>query len=83
MNSSIRMVVKLFGTNSSTVIERVEKKLEEINNILPKGLHIVPYYEQKTLVEAAVKTVTNALFQGIVLVALIPTLCSNILSNGL
>ncbi len=45
--------------------------MEEINKILPEGLHIVPYYEQKTLVEAAVKTVSNALFQGIVLVALI------------
>ncbi len=64
-------VVKLFGTNSSTVIDRVEKKLEEINKILPEGLRIVPYYEQKTLVEAAVKTVTNALYRGIVLVLLI------------
>jgi cobalt-zinc-cadmium resistance protein CzcA len=64
-------IVKLFGTNSSTVIERVEKKLEEINKILPQGLRILPYYEQKTLVETAVKTVTNALLQGIFLVALI------------
>jgi cobalt-zinc-cadmium resistance protein CzcA len=64
-------VVKLFGTNSSTVIERVEQKLEEINKILPEGLHIVPYYEQKTLVESAVRTVTKALIQGIILVALI------------
>ena len=64
-------VVKLFGTNSSTVIELVEQKLDEINKILPHGLHIVPYYEQKTLVEAAVGTVTNALLQGVLLVALI------------
>jgi len=64
-------VVKLFGTNSSTVIERVEKKLEEINKILPEGVQIVPYYEQKTLVKAAVSTVTNALLQGIILVALV------------
>jgi cobalt-zinc-cadmium resistance protein CzcA len=64
-------VVKLFGTNSSTVIERVEKKLDEINKILPQGLRIVPYYEQKTLVEAAVKTVTDALQEGIVLVIII------------
>jgi cobalt-zinc-cadmium resistance protein CzcA len=64
-------VVKLFGTNSSTVIEQVENKLGEINKILPEGLSIVPYYEQKTLVKAAVKTVTNALIQGFILVALI------------
>ncbi len=65
------MVVKLFGSNSSTVISEVEKKLAEINNILPEGVKIVPYYEQKTLVKACVATVTNALLQGIVLVVLV------------
>jgi len=64
-------VIKLFGANSSTVIGRVEAKMQEINRILPAGLKIVPYYEQKTLVAACVKTVTNALMQGIVLVALV------------
>ncbi len=65
------MVIKLFGTNASTVISRVEEKMEAINKILPQGMKIVPYYEQKTLVEACVKTVTDALLQGIVLVTLI------------
>ena len=65
------MVIKLFGTNSSTVIERVEAKMEEINRILPAGVRLVPYYEQKTLVAACVATVTNALIQGIVLVTLV------------
>jgi len=65
------MVVKLFGTNSSTVIERVEKKIEQINGILPAGLKIVSYYEQKTLVQASVKTVTDALLQGIILVLIV------------
>jgi cobalt-zinc-cadmium resistance protein CzcA len=65
------MVVKLFGTNSSGVIARVEEKLDEINGILPAGVRIVPYYEQKSLVNAAVRTVMNALLQGIALVALV------------
>ncbi|MHB2154644.1 efflux RND transporter permease subunit [Calditrichota bacterium GD2] len=65
------MVVKLYGTNSSTVISKVEQKLKEINKILPEGVRIVPYYQQKSLVQAAVSTVTNALLQGIILVALI------------
>ncbi len=64
-------VIKLFGANSSAVIERVEERLAEINKILPEGLNIVPYYEQKTLVQAAVKTVTDALLQGVLLVALV------------
>lgn len=65
------MVVKLYGTNSSTVIGKVEQKLAEINKMLPEGIRIVPYYQQKSLVEAAVNTVTDALLQGILLVALV------------
>ncbi len=65
------MVVKLFGANSSTVIGEVEQRMEEINNILPEGIKIIPYYEQKTLVEACVRTVTDALKEGIVLVIII------------
>ena len=64
-------VIKLYGSNSSTVIGQVEEKLKEINQILPEGIRIVPYYEQKSLVQAAVNTVTSALLQGILLVALI------------
>lgn len=64
-------VVKLLGTNSSTVISDVEKKMDEINKTLPEGIKIIPYYEQKSLVEAAVSTVTNALLQGITLVVIV------------
>ncbi len=64
-------VIKLFGTNASTVIEAVEEKIEQINKSLPQGVRIVPYYEQKTLVQAAIRTVTSALAQGVGLVALV------------
>ncbi|MEE4274201.1 MAG: efflux RND transporter permease subunit, partial [Thermoanaerobaculales bacterium] len=64
-------VIKLFGTNSSTVISAVEEKLEEVNDILPEGVRLVPYYQQKSLVEAAVRTVTTALLVGIALVAVV------------
>ncbi|MFQ5456901.1 MAG: efflux RND transporter permease subunit [Myxococcota bacterium] len=65
------MVIKLFGSNASSVIGRVEQKVSEINKILPDGVRIVPYYEQKTIVEAAVRTVTKALIEGIALVTLV------------
>ena len=65
------MVVKLFGSNSSTVIAAVEEKLEAINDILPEGVRLVPYYEQKSLVTAAMATVRNALLQGVVLVVIL------------
>ncbi|WP_404361544.1 efflux RND transporter permease subunit [Methylotuvimicrobium sp. KM1] len=65
------MVIKLFGTNASTVIERVEQKIQDINKTLPEGVSIVPYYQQKDIVEAAVNTVSSALVQGIILVTLV------------
>jgi heavy metal efflux system protein len=65
------MVVKLYGSNSSSVIAEVENQLEKINKALPPGVNLVPYYEQKSLVVAAVRTVTDALLQGIILVTIV------------
>lgn len=65
------MVVQLYGTNASTVIERVEAKVQEVQAALPEGVRIVPYYEQRELVQSSVRTVRNALIQGIGLVALV------------
>ncbi|OQK18288.1 metal transporter [Methyloprofundus sedimenti] len=65
------MAIKLYGTNASTVIERVEQKIQDINRTLPEGVSIVPYYQQKDIVEGAVNTVSSALIQGIILVALV------------
>ena len=65
------LVVKLFGANSSRVIARVERKIKRINKTLPKGVQLVPYYEQKSLVQACTSTVGRALLQGMILVCMI------------
>lgn len=65
------MVIKLIGTNSSTVIEQVQEKLTDIRKSLPEGVELVPFYEQKTIVDASVNTVTRALLQGIGLVLIV------------
>lgn len=65
------MVVQLYGTNASTVIDRVEARLVEVQKALPEGVRIVPYYEQSELVQASVSTVQNALIIGIALVAVV------------
>ena len=64
-------VIRLYGTNASEIIGRVELKITEINQILPSGVHIVPYYQQRDIVHASVTTVRNALLQGIGLVILV------------
>lgn len=65
----VGMVLKLIGTNTSTVIADVKSKLDEINKMLPEGVKVTPYYDQATLVGKCVKTVTDALVFGVALVA--------------
>jgi cobalt-zinc-cadmium resistance protein CzcA len=67
----VGMVLKLIGTNTSKVIDAVTQRMQAIHRLLPPGIKVVPYYDQATLVGNAVKTVTDALFQGIVLVAVV------------
>ncbi len=65
------IVMKLYGTNTSDVIAGLNQKIPEIQNSLPQGVSLVPYYNQSALVNNAVSTVRNALFQGALLVILI------------
>ncbi len=67
----VGMVLKLIGTNTSTVIRDAKLRMAEINTILPPGVKVVPYYDQATLVAKCIKTVTDALLEGIVLVGLV------------
>ena len=65
------LTLKLYGTNTSDVIKRVQTRFDEINLSLPEGVTAIPYYDQGTLVNKASATVTTALWQGAVLVALV------------
>lgn len=65
------LVLKLYGTNTSEVIENAQARFDEINGSLPEGVKAVPYYDQGTLVKKAAATVTTALWQGALLVAVI------------
>ena len=65
------IVMKLFGANSSEVIEALYKKVEQVQAGLPHGVRLVPYYEQANLVANSTRTVNMALLQGMVLVLLV------------
>ena len=64
------IVMKLFGENTSRVIDRLNLKFEEVRQSLPPGVRIVPYYSQSRLVDNATGTVKNALLIGAVLVVI-------------
>lgn len=62
------MVLKLFGENTSEVIEKLYEKIPEVQNSLPEGVNLIPYYEQAELIEKATGTVKKALLIGAFLV---------------
>jgi len=60
------------GEKSLPTLERVRKKVEQINSgVLPKGMRVVPYYDRTDLINLTTHTVTHTLVEGMVLVALI------------
>lgn len=65
------LVLKLYGKNTSEVISALYKKIRELQQNLPAGVKLEPYYEQADLVNNATDTVKNALLQGIVLVMIV------------
>jgi cobalt-zinc-cadmium resistance protein CzcA len=67
----VGMVLKLIGTNTSTVIGKVKARMEEINKVLPPGIRVVPYYDQATLVAKCMETVTKALTEAVFLIVII------------
>ncbi len=62
------LVLKLFGENTSEVIERLYAKIEDVKKSLPAGVTLVPYYEQADLVNKATWTVKKSLLVGGILV---------------
>ena len=65
------LVLKLFGSNTSDVIQKVQTRFAEINENLPEGIEAIPYYDQGELINAASDTITTALWQGALCVAII------------
>jgi len=67
----VGMVLKLLGSNTARVIENLEERIAEINQTLPEGVTIVPFYNQASLVKKCFSTVTTNLVLGIILVILV------------
>ena len=60
------------GENPSVVLEGVKAKIEELNqNILPKGVQLIPYYDRAWLIDNTLKTVFKNLAEGALLVCLV------------
>src|SRR5262249_10185581 len=60
------------GAEADATLDAIHKKVEELNEqILPKGVRIVPFLDRSNLVHYTTHTVLHNLTEGILLVALI------------
>ena len=62
------------GENPGQVIEGVRKKIAEVQQLLPPGVELKPYYSRDRLVQTTVTTVMRNLVEGAVLVVLLLSL---------
>ena len=65
------LVLSLRGANARELVDNVSEQIKELNQHLPKGVVIKPFYNRGDLVERAIGTVTKALAEAIVLVLIL------------
>ncbi len=65
------IVLKRLGANTKATIDGIKARLPLIQQALPEGVTIEPFYDQADLVEQAITTVTGALAQAFVLIVIV------------
>jgi CzcA family heavy metal efflux pump len=65
------IVIMRYGENAKEVIDRVKTKLDDVKNGLPEGVSIKPAYDRSDLIEATIKTLSEAVTEEIIVVAVI------------
>lgn len=65
------MVQMIAGGNAHEVVARVKERLQEIQQRLPEGVVIEPFYDRAQFVERVLKTVWRSLGEGGLIVALV------------
>jgi cobalt-zinc-cadmium resistance protein CzcA len=65
------MVIMLKGENSKDVVTRVKDAIGKAQGVLPAGARVAVFYDRTSLIEASIKTVTDALLEGGLFVILV------------
>lgn len=67
------IVLMLRGGNARNLVESIKTRIADIHakGLLPDGLRIVPFYDRIELITAALNTIYKALFEGILLIAIV------------
>ena len=65
------VVMKRMGANTKNTIDQIYERLPIIQNALPEGVIIEPFYDQADLIGKAVHTVSKALIEAFVLIVIV------------
>ena len=65
------VVVARYGENAKEVIDRVKERLGDVEKGLPPGVKIKIAYDRSNLIEAAIATLKEALWEEIIVVSLV------------
>ncbi|GMR09023.1 MAG: efflux RND transporter permease subunit [Gammaproteobacteria bacterium] len=67
----VGIVLKRMGSNTKATIDGIKDRLDAIQQALPEGVVLEPFYDQSELVDKAVSTVTRALLEAFVLIVIV------------
>ena len=65
------VILKRLGANTKATIDGIESRLGAIQTALPDGVTLEPFYNQASLVDQAVATVSKALLEAFVLIIIV------------
>src|SRR5581483_11335543 len=66
------VILMRVGEQAQVILKRVEDKTRDLNeNVLPKDVRVVPYYDRSYLIEETTRTVERNLLRGMILVLII------------
>ncbi|MCU7862448.1 MAG: CusA/CzcA family heavy metal efflux RND transporter [Candidatus Thiodiazotropha sp. (ex Lucinoma borealis)] len=65
------IILKRLGANTKATIDAVKTRLPAIQQALPDGVTLEPFYDQADLVEQAVETVSRALTEAFMLIVVV------------
>ncbi len=65
------IVIKRLGANTKNTIDGVADRISIVQQALPDGVNITPFYDQGDLVEKAVNTVSSALLEAFIFIIIV------------
>ncbi len=65
------VIIMRFGENALAVIDRVKERLAELEESLPEGVEIITTYDRSGLIERAIETLQEKLFEEFIIVVLV------------